>query len=194
MNIENFKPLEGLTFEDVFNKQVALEFMYEPKAKEVFDNFDIDCLTDQEEFKKYCWRVTEELCEALEALDKHEDMHVYEELMDGFNFFVEMLSMYGWNASNMDFSKTDRKALYETDLRLYICDTIKEIGLAANCLKNREWRQSQYLVDLYIFEKRLKQAFNTYLNLLRTQMTDKQIIDCWSLKYQVNLFRVQTKY
>ena len=70
MNIENFEPLKGITIKDVFEKQKELEFLYEPKAKEVFDNFDIDCLSDQEEFKKYCWRITEELCEALEAYDK----------------------------------------------------------------------------------------------------------------------------
>lgn len=33
---------------------------------------------------------------------------------------------------------------------------IGNIGMTANCLKNREWRQSQYLVDLVVFEDRLK--------------------------------------
>lgn len=190
MNIENFKPLEGLTFADVFNKQVALEFMYEPQAKEVFDNFDIDCLSDQEQFKKYCWRVTEELCEALEALDNNEEQHVYEELLDGFNFLIELLNLYGMSADDMDFSETKMIG----NIRLDILKVIEELGLTANCLKNREWRQSQYLVDLYIFERRLKNTFNLYLNLLRTKMTDEEIIAKWSLKYQVNLFRVKTKY
>jgi len=191
MNIENFKPLEGLSFKDVFNKQVALEFMYEPAAKEVFDNFDIDCLSDQEQFKKYAWRVTEELCEALEALDKNETNHVYEELLDGFNFLIELINMCGYNADQMDFSKNEMASDY---LRLNILSTIEELGLTANCLKNREWRQSQYLVDMYVFERRLKKTFNLYLNLLRTKMTDEEIIATWSLKYQVNLFRIQTKY
>ena len=93
MNIENYKPIEGLSFDDVFQKQKELVFLYEPEAKEIFDNFDIDCYTDQEEFKKYCWRVTEELCEALEALDKNEETHVYEELLDGFNFMMELYSL-----------------------------------------------------------------------------------------------------
>lgn len=190
MNIENFKPLEGLTFKDVFDKQVALEFMYEPQAKEVFDNFDIDCYTDQEEFKKYCWRITEELCEALEALDKDEENHVYEELLDGFNFFVELICMCGYTTEDMDFSERDMSGY----LRMDILQTIERLGLAANCLKNRAWRQSQYLVDMIVFEKRFKEAFNLYLNLLRTKMSDKEIIECWSLKYQVNLFRVKTKY
>lgn len=190
MNIEDFKPIEGLTFKDVFDKQVALEFMYEPKAKEIFDNFDIDCLSDQEEFKKYCWRITEELCEALEALDKNEENHFYEELLDGFNFLIELLNMYGIKAEDLDY----RPRVMDDNLRLNILKTIEELGLTANCLKNREWRQSQYMVDLYIFESRLKNTFNYYLNLLRAKMNDKEIIEYWSLKYQVNLFRIQTKY
>lgn len=194
MNIENFKPLEGLTFEDVFDKQIALEFMYEPQAKEVFDNFDIDCFADQEEFKRYCWRVVEELTEALEALDNKEELHVTEELMDGFNFLIELVGMYGWTAKNLDFSRKIPVSDTEEHLRLNIGETIKEIGLTANVLKNRAWRQSQYLVDLYVFEKRLRQAFNTYLNLLRSKMSDEEIIAAWSLKYQVNVFRLQTKY
>lgn len=190
MNIENFTPLEGLTFKDVFNKQVALEFMYEPTAKEVFDNFDIDCLSDQEQFKKYAWRVTEELCEALEALDNNEEKHVYEELLDGFNFLIELISMCGYSADDMNFDKIDMSG----DLRTDILRTIEELGLTANCLKNREWRQSQYLVDMLVFERRMKKTFNLYLNLLRTKMHDREIIRCWSLKYQVNLFRIKTKY
>lgn len=194
MNIENFKPLEGLTFEEVFDKQIALEFMYEPLAKEVFDNFDIDCFTDQEEFKRYCWRVVEELTEALEALDNKEETHVREELMDGFNFIIELIGMYGWSAKDLDFTVNIPLSDTEDRLRINICETIKDIGLTANILKNRAWRQSQYLVDLYVFEKRLRKAFNTYLNLLRSQMSDEEIIKTWSLKYQVNVFRLKTKY
>ena len=98
--------------------------------------------------------------------------------------------MYGMNAEDFDYTENKMTG----DLRMYILRTIEELGLTANCLKNREWRQSQYLVDLYVFEKRFKNTFNLYLNLLRTKMTDKEIIECWSLKYQVNLFRIQTKY
>lgn len=190
MNIENFTPLKGITIKDVFEKQKELEFLYEPKAKEVFDNFDIDCLSDQEEFKKYCWRITEELCEALEAYDKNEEEHINEELLDGFNFFIELLAMYGWGADDISVDQTPMTFDFKRDTM----ETIQWIGLAANCLKNREWRQSQYLVDLYVFEQRLRKAFNLYLNLLRTRLTDDEILDCWSLKYQVNIFRIQTKY
>ena len=94
------------------------------------------------------------------------------------------------SADDMDFSETKMIG----NIRLDILKVIEELGLTANCLKNREWRQSQYLVDLYIFERRLKNTFNLYLNLLRTKMTDEEIIAKWSLKYQVNLFRVKTKY
>ena len=98
--------------------------------------------------------------------------------------------MYGWGADDISVDQTPMTFDFKRDTM----ETIQWIGLAANCLKNREWRQSQYLVDLYVFEQRLRKAFNLYLNLLRTRLTDDEILDCWSLKYQVNIFRIQTKY
>lgn len=191
MNIENYEPIKGLTYKDLFEKQKELIFLYEPKEREVFENFDIDTYQDQEEFKKYCWRVTEELTEALEAIDNLENTHVVEEMLDGFNFLVELISLYGFKFEKLDFSKTK---IYKCT-RDNILDIVECLGLTANCLKNRAWRQSQYLVDLYIFEARLNETFNLYLNVLRNLIgSDAKIIEQWSLKYQVNLFRIQTKY
>lgn len=191
MNIENYKPLKGLTYKDLFEKQKELIFLYEPKEREVFENFDIDTYQDQEEFKKYCWRVTEELTEALEAIDKSEKEHIVEEMLDGFNFLVELISLYDFKFEKLDFSRTQ----VDKYIRENILDIIENLGLAANCLKNRGWRQSQYLVDLYVFEARLNKTFNIYLNVLRNLIgSDEKIIEQWSLKYQVNLFRIQTKY
>ena len=191
MNIENYKPLKDLTYKDLFDKQKSLIFLYEPKEKEIFEHFDIDTYQDQEEFKKYCWRVVEELTEALEAIDNCETEHITEEMLDGFNFLVELLSLYGFGQNKLDFSENE----VESNLKDNILNIIEELGLTANCLKNRGWRQSQYLVDLYVFEKRLNKTFNLYLNVLRNLIgSDQGILEKWSLKYQVNLFRIQTKY
>ena len=192
MNIENFNPIEGLTFDEIFRLQSELEFKYEPETKEIFDNFDIDCYSDQEFFKKRCWRITEELCEAIEAIDNKEESHINEELLDGFNFLIELESLYGFKIEDLDMGSS--AAMGNGTLKEGILSVIAELGLAANCLKNRAWRQSQYMVDLYVFERRLKNVFNLYINLMRKRMSDKEILDNWSLKYQVNNFRLQTRY
>lgn len=196
MNIENFTPQNGLTYHDLFTKQKELIFLYEPSEKSVFENFDIDCYSDQEEFKKYCWRVVEELTESLEAIDNNEENHIIEELIDGFNFLIELIILYGWSDEDLDFSRNEwnDNNIDTEKLQMHILYVIKNIGLSANCLKNRSWRQSQYLVDLYVFEKRLKKTFNDYYNLLRSFMTDDELLQKWSLKYQVNKFRINTKY
>ena len=51
MNIQNFTPFEP-TWDEIFQKQRELKFMYEPEAEEIFKNFDIDCFEDQEIFKE----------------------------------------------------------------------------------------------------------------------------------------------
>ena len=184
MNIQNYRPFSP-SWTEIFHKQRELKFLYEPEAKELFENFDIDCFEDQELFKKYCWRITEELVEAEEAGIKKE--------------VIELALLYGWNpAEIIKDSRTIRRNLPyfgEEGLLAEVAEVIYPLGLSANCLKNRQWRRSQYLVDLLIFEKNLKTFFFTeYYMLRRFFGSDEKIRQVWSLKYQVNLFRIQTNY
>lgn len=198
MNTENFKPLENLSLAEIERKQMEVMFQYEPSEREVFENFDIDVYEDQETFKKYCWRVTEELAEALE--DTTHPNHFKEEIVDAFNFLMELYNLYGWSVTdlvsedikpNPDQSNIQDTALLE---RLTM-KVIKQIGLTANLLKNRKWRQSQYLVDLLIFERRFRLVWMYFKELLASMgISDKELFDLWSLKYQVNLFRLSTHY
>ena len=193
MNIQNFTPFEP-TWHEIFEKQRELKFQYEPEVKELFKNFDIDCFGDQELFKKYCWRITEELTEAEEAHFKEKDSkeHVQEELIDALNFSIELMLLYGWDEKDYEpvpSSHFGTGILNRTGATIYL------LGLTANCLKNRQWRRSQYLVDLFIFEKRFKKFLaGGYRQLLEAFGSDLAIRRAWSLKYQVNLFRIQTNY
>lgn len=193
MNIQNFTPFEP-TWHEIFEKQRELKFQYEPEVKELFKNFDIDCFEDQELFKKYCWRITEELTEAEEAHFKEKDSkeHVQEELIDALNFSIELMLLYGWDEKDYEpvpSSHFGTGILNRTGATIYL------LGLTANCLKNRQWRRSQYLVDLFIFEKRFKKFLaGGYRQLLEAFGSDLAIRRAWSLKYQVNLFRIQTNY
>lgn len=193
MNIQNFTPFEP-TWHEIFEKQRELKFQYEPEVKELFKNFDIDCFEDQELFKKYCWRITEELTEAEEAHFKEKDSkeHVQEELIDALNFSIELMLLYGWDEKDYEpvpSSHFGAGILNRTGATIYL------LGLTANCLKNRQWRRSQYLVDLFIFEKRFKKFLaGGYRQLLEAFGSDLAIRRAWSLKYQVNLFRIQTNY
>lgn len=195
MNTQDFKPFIK-SWEEIYALQGELQLMYRPYFKERIANFDINTLEDQELFKKLCWQIVEELTEAMEAKDKNEEDHVLEELIDAFNFMLELYQLYGM-APDFAWGHTYgfRKDIADENFEENILELIKTIGLAANCLKNREWRQSQYMVDLVVFEERLWNIWAMFVMLFGSiGVTEDKARELWSLKYQVNLFRIKSKY
>lgn len=195
MNTQDFKPFIK-SWEEIYTLQGELQLMYRPYFKERIANFDINTLEDQELFKKLCWQIVEELTEAMEAKDKNEKDHVLEELIDAFNFMLELYQLYGM-APDFAWGHTYRfrKDIADENFEENILELIKTIGLAANCLKNREWRQSQYMVDLVVFEERLWNIWAMFVMLFgNIGVTEDKVRELWSLKYQVNLFRIKSKY
>lgn len=195
MNTQDFKPFIK-SWEEIYALQGELQLMYRPYFKERIANFDINTLEDQELFKKLCWQIVEELTEAMEAKDKNEKDHVLEELIDAFNFMLELYQLYGM-APDFAWGHTYgfRKDIADENFEENILELIKTIGLAANCLKNREWRQSQYMVDLVVFEERLWNIWAMFTMLFGSiGVTEDKVRELWSLKYQVNLFRIKSKY
>lgn len=195
MNTQDFKPFIK-SWEEIYALQGELQLMYRPYFKERIANFDINTLEDQELFKKLCWQIVEELTEAMEAKDKNEKDHVLEELIDAFNFMLELYQLYGM-APDFAWGHTYgfRKDIADENFEENILELIKTIGLAANCLKNREWRRSQYMVDLVVFEERLWNIWAMFVMLFGSIcVTEDKVRELWSLKYQVNLFRIKSKY
>lgn len=195
MNTQDFKPFIK-SWEEIYALQGELQLMYRPYFKERIANFDINTLEDQELFKKLCWQIVEELTEAMEAKDKNEKDHVLEELIDAFNFMLELYQLYGM-APDFAWGHTYgfRKDIADENFEENILELIKTIGLAANCLKNREWRQSQYMVDLVVFEERLWNIGAMFAMLFGSiGVTEDKVRELWSLKYQVNMFRIKSKY
>lgn len=195
MNTQDFKPFIE-SWEEIYALQGELQLMYRPYFKERIANFDINTLEDQELFKKLCWQIVEELTEAMEAKDKNEKDHVLEELIDAFNFMLELYQLYGM-APDFAWGHTYgfRKDIADENFEENILELIKTIGLAANCLKNREWRQSQYMVDLVVFEERLWNIWAMFAMFFGSiGVTEDKVRELWSLKYQVNLFRIKSKY
>lgn len=195
MNTQDFKPFIK-SWKEIYALQGELQLMYRPYFKERIANFDINTLEDQELFKKLCWQIVEELTEAMEAKDKNEEDHVLEELIDAFNFMLELYQLYGM-APDFAWGHTYgfRKDIADENFEENILELIKTIGLAANCLKNREWRQSQYMVDLVVFEERLWNIRVMFAMLFGSiGVTEDKVRELWSLKYQVNVFRIKSKY
>lgn len=194
MNTQDFKPFIK-SWEEIYALQGELQLMYRPYFKERIANFDINTLEDQELFKKLCWQIVEELTEAMEAKDKNEKDHVLEELIDAFNFMLELYQLYGMTPT-FDWTLPKwAQVLEDEDFAGDLLTLIGNIGMTANCLKNREWRQSQYLVDLVVFEDRLKGIWTYFVIMFEhLGLSENRVKELWSLKYQVNLFRIKSKY
>lgn len=193
MNTQDFKPFTK-SWEEIYALQGELQLMYRPYFKERIANFDINTLEDQELFKKLCWQIVEELAEAKDAIEwELDDEHFDEELIDAFNFTLELYQLYGM-APSFDWT-LPKGAQDSEDFAGDVLTLIGNIGMTANCLKNREWRQSQYLVDLVVFEDRLKEIWTSFVIMFEhLGLSENRVKELWSLKYQVNLFRIKSKY
>lgn len=192
MNIENFKPI-NYTWPEIFQLQKQLNYEFIPEMKEITENFDINVYEDQEVFRKMCWKITEELTEAFDAYLKADLTHAKEEAIDALNFLIELYGMYGWEFNDMvDIEGPSILKSLETQI-LY---SVFILGMCANKLKSRQWRQSQYMVDLELFEPILKNLWERIHDVLFTLgvSSDKEIRELWSLKFQVNKFRLESKY
>ena len=142
--------------------------------------------------------------------------HFKEEFVDFFNFLVEMYIIYGWDVKKLDKIVIDGECRdiamrYElksdfkdpatiikelnTDIRSDLYKIIYAIGQCMNCLKNRPWRSTQYLVDLLVFEERFKELMPIAIRFANLWgMSTSELLSQWSLKMQVNEFRLETDY
>ena len=197
MNTQDFKPFIK-SWEEIYALQGELQLTYRPYFKERIANFDINTLEDQELFKKLCWQIVEELAEAREAIEGEldgEGDHFNEELIDAFNFMLELYQLYGMTPTFVWTLPKWAQVLEDEDFAGDLLTLIGNIGMTANCLKNREWRQSQYMVDLVVFEERLWNIWAMFAMLFGSiGVTEDKVRELWSLKYQVNLFRIKSKY
>lgn len=198
------------SFDDLW-KYAKKQFLEYEKIEGIADweehDFSIDCADDQMRFKDMLQiRCIEELTEATHALDNED--HFFEEVTDALNFFLSAYCMLGVDLSGMpnpsncvyanerDFSFGklsvfgERKELYSS---FYM--VVDAIGDLCNLLKNRPWAQSNYLVSLRDFDKRLKELWVVFWATVNwLGLTPDKVFDLFERKYLVNKFRISSGY
>jgi hypothetical protein len=199
MNTLNFEPFEfdpESAFDIIWKLHGELVLRYNSFEPNKVCNFDINTYQDQQILKDFLQiRFIEELTEAYEDFENRD--HLLEELTDAFNFLVAAYIIYGYTPSDLE-EWQDMPDYYGNDKEFFakdFWDIVQSVGECCNHLKNRPWRQSQYFVDLYSFEPKFKKImtkFNMLCNMLN--ISKKQIFEQWSLKYQVNKFRLDSNY
>ena len=180
---------------------------------------DIDDRFAQYRIKDFCWRVTEELMEAMEAFT-HDDMeHYIEECIDALHFITELCINVGLeprdiyvrafsNESDFEalgtlFPNVDDPILFteltelgdSRDIPEEVLEVVYWMGLAANTLKNKPWKQSHISTDDNKFRMYMSCAYIQLIFLLGVSgLTSKDIYEVYYKKSEVNKFRQRSNY
>lgn len=159
---------------------------------------NLDDKRGQARIKDFSWRITEEVGEALDALNNEGGesglLHFHEELIDGLHFLTEMTILTGIDASKWtlnDFIRqTSKRPLNELISRF-----IQYLGMMCNCLKNKPWKQTMMKTNKENFYQHLEDVWRIYISILVSQgMTEEDICDIYFRKSQVNKFRQRSNY
>lgn len=156
----------------------------------------------QYKLKDFAWRITEELGEALEALDLgHEKEHNQEELADALHFLTEfsilagympkhsLEEMFGKSALADLFDEVEKSPVYWTGV------VVKNLARACNCLKNKPWKQSQMLTDVEYFYQCMEDTWLTFIYLCYVcGISADRMYDLYFRKSEVNKFRQRSLY
>lgn len=163
---------------------------------------NIDDCKGQALLKDFFWRITEEMAEAMEAYGNRE--HLQEELADALHFFVEMMILAGVNPEEFTTSgnKDRLQVLFEenANAKFYgtmenLANAVISLGLAANCLKNKPWKQTQMKTDKVKFYNCLTEAFERFIGLcIRAGFNSQSLYEVYFKKNKVNQFRQESKY
>lgn len=163
---------------------------------------NLDDKRGQARIKDFSWRITEEIGEALDAIENESGesalLHFHEELVDGLHFLTEMTILTGYDLPEY----TTLKDLIEEGsyrdcytLNDLVSDHVMYLGMMCNCLKNKPWKQSMMKTNKENFYKHLKLVWSNYIAILTSQdLTEEEITDLYLRKSQVNQFRVRSHY
>lgn len=163
---------------------------------------NLDDKRGQARIKDFSWRITEEIGEALDAIENESGesalLHFHEELVDGLHFLTEMTILTGYDLPEY----TTLKDLIEEgsyrdcySLNDLVSDHVCYLGMMCNCLKNKPWKQSMMRTNKENFYKHLKLVWSNYIAILTSQdLTEEEITDLYLRKSQVNQFRVRSNY
>jgi len=159
---------------------------------------NLDDKRGQARIKDFSWRITEEVGEALDALNNEGGesglLHFHEELIDGLHFLTEMTILTGIDVSNWTLDNYISCSI-KKPLNELISTFIQMLGMMCNCLKNKPWKQTMMKTNRENFYKHLEDVWKIYISILVSQgMSEKDICDIYFRKSQVNKFRQRSNY
>lgn len=218
MNIDDVaitKVPEGPLVRLIIGRQHNLMQEYEPIERAAgipvpeFGQWHLDNPFVQYRLKDMFWRVTEELAEAWDCVPSGEELegwwtvkvwkgsdqtrHFMEEVIDALHFLVEACIIGGVVfPPNMPSRQRFR---YER-ITQSMWSIIFYMGKAANCLKNKPWKQTHMITDERLFHSVLYAAAWEFLRFWVGVLngTERSLYVLYCKKEQVNQFRIRSEY
>lgn len=194
---------QKITLERVFEKQRTLIDKYGPIEAEnslkLWDRvpLSIDSKRGQEAMRLLAWRFTEEIGEAIDADYKRLPALFREEVADAFHFLVEILIFAGVSVSDASQALRDsplpRISMVGNNRDQGWLDTILELTLAINRLKNRPWsRTEKPLADIPVFRRALTRVFRRFFHSAETcGISYSDLLESYEKKNEINHARIQ---
>jgi hypothetical protein len=186
--------------------------------------YSIDDSKVQARLKDMFWRATEELAEAFEFYPTYGEVeegtsssfrHCVEELIDAVHFMTEAsiiamvsptdvarMATKSFERSGLTATSTLRRSLNPEAVASdpVACDrmlwnTIRYLGLAANTLKNKPWKQSQMATDAAMFRSMFLAAWYELFGIISFMgLSMKDVFIFYHKKHAVNQFRQRSNY
>lgn len=209
-------------FQNVFARQEELRQKYDVIEKKngiriPEKPWNINDRFVQFRLKDMFWRFTEEIGEAFEVVVdmkktdrwlENWDMnpsarHFFEELADALHFLTEATLLS--NISYDMVASTVDSLLWDIDpgvcftgvsvLRIHALQTIVDLGIAANMLKNKPWKVTHMVTDEAEFREKLLYVWKSFFVLFRALRCPRNFIyTIYMKKSLVNSWRQKTKY
>ena len=196
MNIDGIKidwtVFEKMNWKDLlFDKQNELRILYGVPI------CDLDLPSDQQQLRSMSWNCIEEVGEAIDViLTSDHATHLGDELADMTAFYIELLIMSGITKEQVDLKSweaTERKPFSEIE-KAFTSFSVS-LALSINTLKNRYWRKTNLKTDREVYLERLKRTIPLFrLLIMSFGISFKSLMDYYLKKYEVNVFRIRTKY
>lgn len=173
---------------------------------------NLDDPQDQHLAREFAWNVTEETGEVLEVnYGSKDNEHILDELADSTSFFLELLLMSGivpteWVPNEevtgndnlerwFNFVKKLQKNSVPQMLRESHSLFVQMLSLAINRLKNRKWRKTNLKTNIMLYRGGLYHAFFSFVHfVILLGVTPEELFDSYLRKYEVNKFRIASKY
>jgi hypothetical protein len=156
---------------------------------------DLDIPADQERLKWFAWCVTEEAAEAIEVLmtTDHKE-HLIDETADMTAFFLELLIVSRYPVGEIESFEWENQRDLDQVPKIFT-EFITSLAITMNTLKNRDWRKTNVKTDKQLFYARMKNTVELFFKFVKAVgLTSHEFYDGSLRKYEVNLFRIRSKY